>query len=174
MECSKKKNNVSALELLGQKGICPGGYFVVRGERESYYHLNARKNIIGLDGTGAAFSEDDIWESYENVERCEKEEYEGAAARRRDEIWRERGQPTQSELVLLAKEFAAEYFDFHDREHWTRFCMDDEETLCRMILQAIALRFPEDKLGKAQRQKRYQKIFRDVVFTKISQFGQKK
>lgn len=144
------------LGLLRQKGIRPGGFFRLG---ESYYALRRSGRAFDMFGAPVIFTENDLWEAYDQLQRVSKAQFEAAQAEGMGQRLARHGL-TEEKLELLARQFAAAYPDHP--EQWQTICQYEEEAI-RYILQKVA-----EREEKPQRARRFEELFRQVVLAKAA------
>lgn len=162
-----KKDKPSQMAMLEARGVHARDYFRFTDAPDAYYAVTRSYQFLGLDGEPEELTEDDIWERYEAIEKVAREEYERAQSEFRDRRWRALGQPDARELEAMAPVFLDEYLNRHEARRWLAFCGYDEETLRRLLDRIIDALVP-GKPTAAQRQKKYQEIYRELVLAKAS------
>lgn len=155
------------MAMLEAKGIYSRDYFRFADGLGGCYAVSRNYVFIGLDGEPADLSEDDLWERYDAIEKISKGAFERAQAEYRDALWHSRGQPDAQELEALALLFLDAYRNHYGENRWRQVCGYDEETIRRLLDRVIDAFFPEPPTA-AQRQKKYQALYRELVLVKAS------
>lgn len=147
------------LALLEAKEIRPGDCFVLRGDPDRFFTVTRALHILGVDGEVTAFSENDVWEQFDRIEKRPREVFDQMAAAYREERWRRRGQPDSRALSAMAERFGEDYAREGNGWHWA--CRFDEETLYRLAKRAAELEAPPP-----ERRKLFRRMYHDLVLAK--------
>lgn len=140
--------------LLRQKGIRPGGFFALRG---GYYAWSRSGRLSSLSGDSVALTENELWESFDQLRRVGRAEFEQArAARLRERLACYGLSP--GDIERLAQRFLAA--EQNQTEDWRFICQFAEEPI-RYILQRVA-----EASGEGNPQRRFDRLFKQVALAK--------
>lgn len=149
------------IKLLEGREIHPGDAFVIHGETPRYCLLTSSLKILELNGEEIHFSENDIWERYEKIEKIELSRFQRARQAFLEQLWQERGKPGPEDISALSDRFLSAWSGDTDGTDWGFLCRYDEETIRRVLDEAADRLTP----GK-EKQATFRKMFRAVVTRK--------
>lgn len=151
------------IDMLGAKKISLRDSFVLHGESDCYFTVSQTGAILDLDGNRVFFTENEIWENFERIEKIPRAQFERELEAHREHLWKERGQPGRDELAQLTEQFLSDYVGAPEGKGWHWVCAYDEETLLRLAEQAAERLESESPV---RRRECFRKIYRDMVVAK--------
>lgn len=155
--------------LLETKDIKAGNCFRFLGSEWDCYEISRSGKIIGLDGERSKISGDEIWERYETLQKMDNEEFSSERRRFVERCRVMRGQPSDAELLEIARRLALEHETSRGQTLWGDFAGLDEETLGKLAELMTAETTEKTDGDRRSHKKEYAKIYKRLVLAKAAQ-----